>query len=95
MRKGGTKATGVPALAELVSELRPGELSKMRDTMRKVYCDNSASSGTGPCKFLAKLRAAHNAEEKKVVWEEHKKGLAAHPPDNTEKAMDFFVMFEG
>ena len=70
-------------------------LSKMRDTMSKVYCGNCASSGKGPCKFLAKLRAAHNAEEKKVVWEEHKKGLAAHPPDNTEKAMELFVMFEG
>ena len=79
-------------------ELQPGELSKMRDTMRRAYCANGANPTTAPCElqaFMTKVRAEKDPEKKKALLEERKKELAANPRDKASYAKDFFGMFDG
>ena len=93
-RKDGMKSSGAFA----PGELQPGELSKMRDTMRKAYCANGAHPTTAPCEvqaFVTKVRAETDADKKKVLLEARKKELAASPRDKASYAKDFFAMFDG
>jgi len=93
-RKDGMKSSGAFA----PGELQPGELSKMRDTMRKEYCANGAHPTTAPCEvqaFVTKVRAETDADKKKVLLEARKKELAASPRDKASYAKDFFAMFDG
>ena len=93
-RKDGLKASGASA----PGELQPGELSKMRDTMRRMYCADGANPTTAPCEvqaFITKVRAETDAEKKKVLLEARKKELAANPRDKAAYAKEFFGMFDG
>ena len=106
----GRGVPGIPGISpsmkdgSKMSSLVPGELSKMRDTMRKVYCANGKHAELTPCKlqgFLDKLRAQTDAGMKKTMMEAHTKQLtaekAAMDPTayKTNMAKDFFTMFDG
>ena len=69
---GGRGVPGVPGIAPsrkdgftaqgkyAPGELQPGELSRMRDTMRRAYCEGGAHAEASPCKlqvFLSKMKA--------------------------------------
>ena len=93
-RKDGLKASGAPA----PGELHPGDLSKMRDTMRRTYCADGANPTTAPCEvqaFITKVRAEKDAEKRKALLEARQKELAANPRDKAAYAKEFFNMFDG
>ena len=93
-RKDGLKASGAPA----PGELHPGDLSKMRDTMRRTYCADGANPTTAPCEvqaFITKVRAEKDAEKRKALLEARQKELAASPRDKAAYAKEFFNMFDG
>ena len=106
----GRGVPGVPGISpsmkdgSKMSSLVPGELSKMRDTMRKSYCANGKHAEIAPCKlqgFLDKVRVETDAAKKKTMMEEHTKALTAEKAAmdpaayKAKLAKDFFSMFDG
>ena len=106
----GRGVPGVPGISpsmkdgSKMSSLVPGELSKMRDTMRKVYCANGKHSELYPCilqVFLDSLHSETDAAKKKTMMAEHTKQLTAQKASTDSATLkarmtkDFFSMFDG
>ena len=79
-------------------ELQPGELSRMRDTMRKSYCAGGAHPDSISCQIaahLAKVKAETDPAKKKAIMEARAAELKAHPLDKAATTKAFFAMFDG